>query len=66
MVGAVISATLRMFQVVAAIFDLSRPAHYVHLGWFEISYGNLAVIVFMIALFVLALFLPFPKARRPK
>ena len=37
-----------------------------YLGWgpFVIQLGNLIVIVAMLALFVLALALPFPKARR--
>ncbi len=66
MVGAVVLGTVRVFSILGSVFDLSGPARYVHLGWFQISYGNLAVIVFMVVLFVLALLLPFPKARRPK
>jgi large-conductance mechanosensitive channel len=40
----------------------------IYLGWgaFVIQLGNLIVIAVMIALFVLALVLPFPKARRRK
>ncbi len=38
----------------------------IYLGWgpFVIQLGNLIVIAVMIVLFVLALVLPFPKARR--
>ncbi len=40
----------------------------IYLGWgpFVIQLGNLIVIAVMIALFVAALVLPFPKARRRK
>ena len=44
---------------------MNQPAPYVHWGIILISLPNLGVIVFMIVLFVLALFLPFPgRARR--
>ena len=38
----------------------------IYLGWgaFVVQLGNLIVIAVMVALFVLALVLPFPKARR--
>ncbi len=39
-----------------------RP-HYLHSGWFLISVANLVVIVAMIAVFVLAIALPFPRGR---
>jgi hypothetical protein len=40
----------------------------IYLGWgsFVIQLGNLIVIIVMVVLFVLALVLPFPKARRRK
>jgi hypothetical protein len=49
---------------VGAAVDLNHPAHYVHLGWFQISVANLVVIILMVVVFVLALALPFPKGRR--
>ncbi len=52
-----------LVSTIAAIFDLNGPARYVHWGWFQMSIGNLAVIVLMIVLFVLALILPFPGRR---
>ncbi|OIQ83211.1 hypothetical protein GALL_349930 [mine drainage metagenome] len=39
-------------------------ASYVPWGWLSISVPNLIVILVMIALFVLALVVPFPKERR--
>ena len=47
----------------AVLGDMNSPAHYLSWGPFSISLGNLAVIVIMILLFVLALILPFPKGK---
>jgi hypothetical protein len=44
-----------------ALIDLGGRSHYLHSGWFLISVANLVVIVLMIALFALAIALPFPK-----
>jgi hypothetical protein len=52
------------FHLVGAVFNLNGRPHYIHSGWFLISVGNLVVIVAMIAVFVLALVLPFPGRRR--
>ena len=54
---------LGMIRFLAAVVNLNHPAHYVTWGWFQISVGNLTVILLMIAVFVLALFLPFPGRR---
>lgn len=43
--------------------DLNGPGHYVHWGVIQISVANLVVILVMVALFVLALVLPFPGRR---
>ena len=40
--------------------DLNHPAQYIHMGILSISLGNLIMILSVIALFVIALFLPFP------
>jgi hypothetical protein len=45
----------------AAVFDLSQPAEYVHWHWFQMSVGNLVVILLMIAVFIAAILLPFPR-----
>jgi hypothetical protein len=47
-------------QIVAAVIDLNGRQHYVHSGWFLISVANLIVIVAMLAVFALAIALPFP------
>ena len=49
--------------VLAAPINLNHPGHYVHWGVIQISVANLIVIAVMIALFVAALLLPFPKDR---
>jgi hypothetical protein len=48
----------------AAVFDLNEPAHIVHWHFFQMSVANVAVIVAMLAVFVLAILLPFPGAER--
>jgi hypothetical protein len=50
-----------MTGVVAALIDLNGRPHYLHSGWFLISVANLVVIVAMIVVFVLAIFVPFPR-----
>jgi hypothetical protein len=52
-----------MTAIVAALIDLNGRPHYLHSGWFLISIANLVVIVAMIAVFVLAILLPFPRDR---
>ncbi|MBT8159521.1 MULTISPECIES: hypothetical protein [Arthrobacter] len=44
------------------------PAPGIYLGWgsFLIQFGNLIVIVLMVILFVVALFLPFPRGKGRK
>jgi hypothetical protein len=49
--------------VIGAVVDLDGRAHYIHSGWFLISVANLVVILAMIAVFVLAILLPFPGNR---
>ncbi len=49
--------------LLAAPVNLNHPGRYLHLGVIQISVANLVVIVLMIALFVAALFVPFPKGR---
>jgi len=50
--------------VLAAIFDLSSPAHYVHWHFFQMSVPNLIVILLMIAVFAAAIALSFPARGR--
>ena len=54
---------MKAAHVLAAPINLDHPGHYVHWGVIQISVANLVVIGVMVLLFVLALFLPFPKGR---
>jgi hypothetical protein len=54
---------MALFAALAAPVDLNQPGHYVHWGVIQISVANLVVIGLMIALFVAAIFVPFPKGR---
>jgi hypothetical protein len=47
-----------------ALIDLNGIPRYVHSGWFLISDANLIVVALMIAVFFLAIFLPFPGSKR--
>jgi hypothetical protein len=44
--------------------NLNHPGHFVHWGVVQLSVANLVVIGIMVAVFVLAVLLPFPKGRR--
>ena len=47
-----------------AAIDLNGTGHYISWGFIQISWANAVVILLMIAIFVLALVLPFPRGRR--
>ena len=49
------------YYLAGSIVGLNGRPHYLHSGWFLISVANLVVIVAMIAVFVLAIALPFPR-----
>jgi hypothetical protein len=49
--------------VVAAPVDLNHTGHYLHWGVIQISAANLVVVGIMVAVFLLALLLPFPKLK---
>ena len=51
-------------QLAPAVFSLNHPAKYVHWHFFQMSVANIVVILLMIAVFVAAILLPFPR-RRP-
>ncbi|MCX6428676.1 MAG: hypothetical protein NT152_03710 [Actinobacteria bacterium] len=40
---------------------MNHPATYIKSGWFQISVTNLLVILLMLAIFALAVLIPFPK-----
>jgi hypothetical protein len=56
-------ATLSLSPLVGAV-QMDQPGTYVHWGVIQISLANLVVILLMLLVFVLALFLPFPR-RKP-
>jgi hypothetical protein len=47
----------------SALINLNHPAHYFTFGPFSISIGNAVIIGVMIAIFAIALFLPFPHSK---
>ena len=54
----------RAYVMTAAIFNLNHPAHTVHWHFLTMSVSNLVVIVLMLAVFVLAVLVPFPGTAR--
>jgi hypothetical protein len=50
--------------VMGAIVNLNHPAHVVEWHFIQLSVANIVVIALMIAVFVLAIVLPFPGAAR--
>jgi hypothetical protein len=50
--------------VLAAVFNLNHPAHTVDWHFVHLSVANVVVIGLMLAVFVLAIALPFPGAER--
>jgi hypothetical protein len=55
---------MSMAKLAGAVLDLNGAPRYLHQGWFLISYANLAVILLMIAVFALAIWLPFPRVEK--
>jgi hypothetical protein len=55
-------------KLIGALIDLGRTQHDVHWGRFLVSAANLTVVAVMVAVFVLAIFLPYPRraGRRPR
>jgi hypothetical protein len=51
--------------LVAALVNLNGPGRYVNWGFIQISVANLVVILLMVAVFVLAILLPFPRRKEP-
>jgi len=52
--------------MLAALVDLSRPGHYLHWGFIQISVANGIVILAMLVVFALALLIPFRASRRQR
>jgi hypothetical protein len=47
-----------------ALINLNGSGHYIHWGFIQMSVANFVVITLMVGVFVLAIFLPFPKRKR--
>ena len=62
MAGGLYAAIIgAMTSLLASLIDLNGRPRYIHSGWFLISIANLVVILTMIAVFAVALVVPFPK-----
>jgi hypothetical protein len=49
--------------LLAALINLNSSGHYIHWGFIQISVANFVVILLMIAVFILAIVLPFPRRK---
>ena len=45
--------------VFGALINLNHPGNYIHWGFIQMSYGNLAVIILMVVVFLAAILIPF-------
>lgn len=50
--------------LLGALINLNGSGRYIHWGFIQISWANFVVILLMIAVFILAILLPFPKRKR--
>ena len=50
--------------LLGALINLNGNGHYIHWGFIQISWANFVVILLMVAVFILAILLPFPKRKR--
>ncbi len=50
--------------LLGALINLNGNGHYIHWGFIQMSAANFVVILLMIAVFILAILLPFPKRKR--
>jgi len=50
--------------MLSTLVDLSRPGHYLHWGFIQISVANAVVIALMVVVFVLAIAVPFRAGGR--
>ena len=50
--------------MLAAVFNLNHPADFVHWHFVQLSVANIVVLVLMLAVFALAILLPFPGHRQ--
>jgi hypothetical protein len=51
-------------RVLGAVFNLNHPAHVVEWHFIQLSVANIIVIALMLLVFILAIVLPFPGAKR--
>ncbi|HMC37400.1 MAG TPA: hypothetical protein VKK30_05995 [Actinomycetota bacterium] len=51
--------------MIGAFVNLNHPGRYIHWGFFQMSLANFVVILVMLAVFVLAIVLRFPREKRP-
>jgi hypothetical protein len=49
--------------LLASVFNMNQPGHYLHWSIFTISVANLGLIAVMVVIFGLALLIPFPRGR---
>ncbi len=49
--------------LLGALVNLNGNGNYIHWGFIQISVANFVIILLMIAIFVLAIVLPFPRRK---
>jgi hypothetical protein len=54
---------MALSALLAALINLNGSGDYIHWGFIQMSVANFVVILLMIAVFVLAIVLPFPRRK---
>ncbi len=54
---------IAIVSLLGSLINLNDNGHYIHWGFIQMSVANLVVIILMIAVFVLAILLPFPRRK---
>lgn len=54
---------MRLSNVILGLINLNKPGQFIHWSIIEISLSNLIVVAVMVAIFIIALYLPFPGSK---
>jgi hypothetical protein len=65
MYGAFVEALMpHVTTLSAGLVPMDGPGTYLGWGWFNVSLGKFIIIVLMLAAFVAAVFVPFPRGKK--
>ncbi len=56
---------IAIVSLLGSLINLNGSGRYIHWGFIQMSVANFVVIILMIAVFLLAILLPFPRRKGP-